>query len=193
MFKPHKGICSCHGLERWVLNKKGECNETISANKVKKSISLRFNTGKKINDKGTNKRSIPIGVPKTRKTWIHKTKRSTPKKTKKATGEALLFKAIWEEACNKEGTPRCKVCQEPLGNEPKSFYFSHVLAKQTYKLFRLWAPNIWLCCFDCHREWDQGDRSQPKFAEKRSYAEKLKSFYYRIKDIVGFVLPEKFN
>jgi hypothetical protein len=112
-------------------------------------------------------------------------KSKAPKKTKKATGEAIIFKQIWEEAIEKAfpEVPRCACCSTVLGSEAKSFFFSHVLAKSTYPLFRLWAINVWLCCLACHQEWDQGDRSQPKFKAKRLFAEKLKALYYKIKDL----------
>lgn len=181
MFKPHKGKCSCHDIERWILNKKGECNEGIrirrnSSNKRGPSKSLRVFKSKKSRTSNDNN-----AVAK--KTSIVQRKKPFTKKAKKVFGEGELFKNIWEKVLDKKGTICCEICAKNLGMEPRTFYFSHVLAKATFPLFRLWEINIWLCCFECHREWDQGDRSQPKFSAKRFFAAKLKQFYYEIKDL----------
>lgn len=101
--------------------------------------------------------------------------------SKKGTGEAALFKKIFETRLQETYPvcPSCDVCGSPLGFEPKTFFFSHVLAKSTYPSLRLSNNNIWLCCLKCHQEWDHGDRSHPKFEKKRQAAEKLKIEYYK--------------
>lgn len=160
MFRPYFGICICHGLKRLIVVKAGLCKQGNSDVKHKN-------------------RELSVSFPKRA---IQKTIKKTPiaKKVKKATGEAALFMEIWQEAIEEASPscPTCRVCKAPLGYEPKTYYFSHVLAKSTYPSLRTYKPNIWLECFDCHREWDQGDRSLPKFAEKRAEALRLKQLYY---------------
>jgi hypothetical protein len=202
MFKPFKGKCSCHDVERWILNKKGECSETISIKRRKAKYNiLRRGGGHSIDVRtGEGEFSQGIRLPDAKAyelVWkrsnkkIQKNKTSPPKRkpiqrNRKPTGEGEVFKEIFQKAVQKtfpEG-PRCACCGNYLGTEARTFFFSHVLAKSTYPLFRLWAINIWLCCLSCHSEWDQGNRQQPKFAAKRFFAEKLKRFYYEIKDLV---------
>lgn len=72
-------------------------------------------------------------------------------KKRKTTGEAKLFLEIWEERLHV-----CVDCGRSLGNEPRSFYFSHEKGKGAHPELRLDKDNIKLRCFECHRNHDQG-------------------------------------
>jgi 5-methylcytosine-specific restriction endonuclease McrA len=65
------------------------------------------------------------------------------------TSQKELFRKIWRER-----EPECSVCEEPLYDPPKSYYFSHVLPKGTYPEFKLFPENIILLCLDCHQKLD---------------------------------------
>lgn len=193
MFKTYKALCSCHKQERWILNKKGECNETIRQKRTRKMPKRS-----KIQP---NRNAISGGNYKFKRKCgqinspIKKISEKKLQRNRDGFGEATFFKKIFEEALQKKypDCPQCACCGAPLGFEARTFLFSHVLAKSTYPLFRLWKSNIWLCCLTCHSEWDQGDRNQSKFVYKRKVAEALKQFYYKIKDLIDYELPEKFE
>jgi len=108
--------------------------------------------------KGTAK---PSGAPKNKS-----------KQSNKATGEMIVFRMVWSE---REHV--CQCCSKPLGDLLKPIFFSHVLPKSIYGRFRLRKDNIWLCCPECHHEWDFGDRNLSRFIEKGKQAEKLKQLY----------------
>jgi len=71
----------------------------------------------------------------------------------KPTGEAVLFKAIWESREH-----RCGNCKAHLGNEARTFFFAHILPKSTHPERRLDALNIQLLCLECHSAYDQGSK-----------------------------------
>lgn len=64
---------------------------------------------------------------------------------RKATGEREVFLKIWTERPH-----RCVNCGKYLGEDPKSFMFSHREAKGVNNRNRLNPSNIDLLCFDCH-------------------------------------------
>lgn len=180
-FKPHKALCYCHNQERWILNKKGECSETIRQRRRENSIK----SGKQ-NDIGFIEHKVSKNfIPAFKKNKASPPKRKPIQRNRKPSGEGQVFAAIWKEATEAAcpEVPRCSICSASLGHEARSYFFSHVLAKSTSPMFRLWKINIWLCCFSCHTTWDQGDRSKPAFAAKRFFAAKLKQFYHQIKDL----------
>lgn len=78
-------------------------------------------------------------------------------KARKATGERELFLKIWEERSH-----YCQHCGMYLGEEPKSFYFSHIKGKGAYPELRLDPNNIELLCYECHHKWDFGDEKKKK-------------------------------
>lgn len=80
-------------------------------------------------------------------------KRSPIKKKYKATGEAEMFKEIWEERPHV-----CTNCKVPLGNEAKTWFFAHIHSKKQYPELRLIPANIRLLCFECHQQYDQGTK-----------------------------------
>lgn len=171
-FKPYKGICRCHNKERWILNKKGECNETVSDRKKNKKSD---NKKTAIQRKGSLRSHRPI-----LKKSIHWNKKPIAKKVKKATGEKDLFIEIWKEECEKSypDCPKCRCCKAPLGFEPKPIFFSHLLSKGAYPSFRLIKRNIWICCPKCHGNWETGNKEYPELLEKREEALRLKQLYY---------------
>jgi 5-methylcytosine-specific restriction endonuclease McrA len=77
--------------------------------------------------------------------------RLAPKR--EATGEAALFKAIWFSRPH-----YCTNCNEFLGHEAKSWFFSHIKSKGAYPELRLDPANIQLLCLTCHNLYDQGTR-----------------------------------
>jgi hypothetical protein len=66
---------------------------------------------------------------------------------RKPTGEAALFKEIWEEREHK-----CEVCGTELSEAGPS-NFSHLLPKGTYPDYRLDKRNIVIKCLTCHDIW----------------------------------------
>lgn len=70
---------------------------------------------------------------------------------RKKTGEAALFAEIWEER------PRyCQDCGKWLGNQMRTFFFSHNKSKGAHPELRLQEDNITLRCFKCHDLFDNG-------------------------------------
>ena len=72
-------------------------------------------------------------------------KKPVKKKFPKKTGEAEMFKQIWEEREH-----ICINCKVYLGEEPIVHYFSHRLGKGANPELRLDKDNIDLLCRDCH-------------------------------------------
>ena len=89
-------------------------------------------------------------------------KKPKPKK-RKATGEKIIFEEIWNERNH-----ICINCKVHLGNEAKTFYFSHILPKGRFPQLRLIKSNIQLLCYDCHYAHD--------FKEKKDYQKRNRSF-----------------
>lgn len=189
-FKPLKGVCSCHQLERWILNKKGECNETIRDRKKDKVnrdvIRLPNNKRWPSEDVKTSsvlpyKRRAPIKKQKNPQTFK---KRKSLQRYRKPTGEKQIFEEIFEEAAQKSypDAPKCACCPNRIW-QPGPINFSHLLGKGAYPAFRLRKENIWLCCEQCHREWETTDRRAHKFAAKLAEANRLKQLYYAEKRI----------
>lgn len=86
---------------------------------------------------------------------------------RKPTGEALMFKEIWEE---REHT--CVSCLASLGDEAKAHYFSHIIKKGANNSLRLEKKNIMLECLECHATWDFGTIEQKK--KQLSFKAKIK-------------------
>ena len=68
---------------------------------------------------------------------------------RKATGEKDLFIKIWRERPH-----YCTKCGKWLGDEPKSFFFSHIRSKGACPELRLVPNNIELLCFNCHQQYE---------------------------------------
>lgn len=80
--------------------------------------------------------------PKNNYTKVYKYKRKT-------TGERELFLSIWLKRPHK-----CENCCTYLGEEPKTFYFSHIKSKGAYPELRLVEENIEILCLNCHQAWE---------------------------------------
>lgn len=74
---------------------------------------------------------------------------------RKKTGEAELFRQIWEERGH-----CCTNCKAFLGSQPRTFFFAHIKPKGNYPELRLDPTNIRLLCLECHRAYDQGTKEQ---------------------------------
>lgn len=92
---------------------------------------------------------------------------------RKSSGQAAIFKEIWDERPHVS-----QISGEYLGEEMNVFFFSHVLSKGAFPAFKLLKENIWLETPSEHIEWENGDRSHPKFKEKLKEYERLKRMYY---------------
>jgi hypothetical protein len=86
---------------------------------------------------------------------VIKVKKGLKKKFPKPTGEGQLFLEIWEERPH-----ICINCKTPLGDEPKTYFFAHIIGKGRAPELRLKKINIMLLCFDCHRAYDQGTKEE---------------------------------
>lgn len=114
----------------------------------------------------------PKSMPKKKKLYA-----GIKKKFPKSTGEKELFLQIWRER------PHISAINgEPLGDEPNTYNFMHVLSKKAYPDFRLKNENIVLATFDQHYYYDSGGTPHPEDIEgwKKIAAlqEKLKIEYY---------------
>lgn len=92
---------------------------------------------------------------------------------RKNSGQAAIFKEIWDERPHVS-----QISGDFLGDDMNAFFFSHVLGKGAFPAFKLLKENIWLETPAEHMEWENGDRSHPKFDEKRKEYERLKRMYY---------------
>lgn len=201
MFRPHFGICTCHNKKRLIVVKSGLCK---TGNDEKKGInrtgnnrqglsSTVGNTQRKypdrrnglhrkqdINDQERIREDVSIGKTSAFKIKTQNKKRGKIKYMRRNTGEAQVFTQMFEksaQANDQEGC-KCSVCDSPIGSEPYTWMFSHVLAKSTFGAFRLWPRNIWICCLSCHGAWGTGSRLGGSFREKRKVSVHLKQFYY---------------
>lgn len=167
MFKPHIGICLCHGKSRLIVVKAGYCKEG-NENRKKKSDYEKVTT------------SIPhlsrIKLNTKKVSPVFKFKKIQYRR--KRTGEAEVFEKIMEEAIKASPALRCACCSCRIW-EAGPGNFSHLLAKSTYPSLRLDPRNIWIVCLDCHHDWDFGNRNQIKFKAKRKRAAELKLEYYQ--------------
>lgn len=68
---------------------------------------------------------------------------------RKPTGEKELFLSIWLKRPH-----ICENCTIYLGEEPKTFYFSHIKSKGAHPELRLDENNIELLCLECHQAWE---------------------------------------
>ncbi len=108
----------------------------------------------------TRKKKICNGCGKEEFIWAGgKCKRCAPQKKyvykRKKTGEADLFKTIWDQREHK-----CTNCQIGLGDEMNVFYFAHIVPKGREPSLRLDSNNIRLLCKLCHITFDHGTKEQ---------------------------------
>lgn len=106
-------------------------------------------------------------------------KASTLSKKRKPTGEAPVFREIWEEREHK-----CLTCSASI-HEARAVNFSHVLPKYKYPEFRLDKRNIVLQCEYCHNKWHHyGNelREQRKWNKFFSIYDDLHEEAYNVRD-----------
>lgn len=82
-----------------------------------------------------------------------------------------FFLEIWKERY----PHNCVICNEPLGNEPKTYMFDHCLEKGVgkYKHLAYNKDNIFYLCLECHDKKTRG--FMPEFYKEEQ--EKLKTKY----------------
>lgn len=66
-----------------------------------------------------------------------------------------LFMEIW-----KERPHVCVKCGKKLGPEPLAVYFSHKKSRGSHPELKMDKNNIELLCYNCHHEWDFGERKE---------------------------------
>lgn len=76
-------------------------------------------------------------------------KRTPLKKKRKNTGQAKVFREIWDSRAHV-----CEVCSYFI-HVPRAHNFSHILPKGTYPDLMLIHDNISIQCWDCHNRWHQ--------------------------------------
>lgn len=76
-------------------------------------------------------------------------------KPRKSTGERAIFLSIWDERPH-----YCENCGKPLGDTPKTHFFSHKKSKGAFPEQRLIKDNIELLCYECHYLWDHGSHEE---------------------------------
>lgn len=50
--------------------------------------------------------------------------------------------------------PKCEVCDKPLGWEPLTTFFHHILEKRNFPQLRHHEKNIAILCPDCHSQYE---------------------------------------
>ena len=93
-------------------------------------------------------------------------KSSIKYKTRKPTGEGVLFEAIWNTRKHV-----CVSCDNSLGNDAKVSFFSHIIQKGKRNDLRLLDRNIVLECEPCHHTWDFGTLEQK--SKMKSFDKKM--------------------
>lgn len=123
-------ICSKCGHPRFIVNRKfflcDNCNQIRIHGKTRNQRQFE-----KAKQRGIKRQIIKI-------------------KPRKVTGEAALFKEIWDEREH-----ICHNCKIPLGDEMKTFFFMHVKSKGAHGKLRLVKTNVKLACYDCHTAYDR--------------------------------------
>lgn len=73
-----------------------------------------------------------------------------------------MFVKIWNEREHK-----CAISNKPLGNEPLSYYFHHILEKRNYEHFALCKWNIIILNYEVHNMYETKPDTQPLLMELR--------------------------
>ena len=107
-----------------------------------------------------------------------------------ATGEAVLFKEIWDEKEPEERVSFVSGTNLEDIHTMHTFYFAHVLGKGAYPLFRLNKENIVLLTFNQHKLWDtarwkirENKHLMEMWTPMFELEEKLKEEYYHDKHL----------
>lgn len=84
-------------------------------------------------------------------------------KFRKPTGEAGIFRAIWDTRPH-----ICTNCKAWLPEPPRTYYFAHKIRKGKDESQRLNPENIEIHCLICHQLKDQGTKKQYDARKKQS-------------------------
>lgn len=171
MFRPHYGICICHGQHRLIVVKAGYCKEGNETRKRKHDGSRMDGLPNRYRNSARTSKAVfrpLVQQPKKKKPILYRRKR---------TGEGEVFQKIIERVRKMAESPWCECCRKAVHSIGPA-NFSHALSKGAYPSLRLDERNIWFVCETCHHEWEFGDKSQPKFEAKRQRAAELKLEYY---------------
>jgi len=93
--------------------------------------------------------------------WRHKPKKQLKKSAiKKVSKKGLIKKKEKKELLAKDwefylslwnSRPHiCQSCEIPLGDEPRTYMFDHLIEKQNREDLRHEEGNIFICCLECH-------------------------------------------
>lgn len=108
-----------------------------------------------------------------------KARKPLKKKLKKATGEAELFKEIWNDLEVEERVSFVTGFSLPDQHEMRTYYFSHVLSKGSRPELRLVKENIVLMTLREHQQWEfekHKIKNDPQWKKVFDLAEKLKTY-----------------
>lgn len=72
-----------------------------------------------------------------------------------------IYGILWETKAHV-----CEECGCGLGDEPRRYYFSHILSKGAHPKLRAELKNFNILCLKDHQEWEVGDRESMKIWEK---------------------------
>ena len=98
-------------------------------------------------------------------TWSPMGKGSPIKKISRKGKETIkkdneFYSKIWKK-CN----GKCEECNKDLGITFNKSYISHILSKGAYPSLRHNEKNINVLCFECHQQWEFGDRKEMRIYE----------------------------
>lgn len=132
------------------------CNSPIFARKLCKFHLFLANEGKTLGIKGT-----PLNKPKNAlkrsplKRQSDKMKKSIPARKIELQRQWSFFMDIWDNSPH-----FCRSCSKPLGDEPRSMYFDHLLPKAQYPDLKFEKDNILLVCWQCHDQRHLGNPTE---------------------------------
>lgn len=101
------------------------------------------------------------------------------KKFPKPSGEAKLFKEIWDALEPEQRVSYVTKLPLPDQHEMRTFYFSHILSKGSYPELRLFKENIVLMTLTEHKTWENERykiKDDPKWIHVFKLAEILKQY-----------------
>lgn len=85
--------------------------------------------------------------------------------------QSSMFNKIWRERAHV-----CDVSFVPLGMEPKSYYFHHILEKRSYEKYALCKWNIIILSWEIHNSYESNADNQPVLKElKQSLLYKIET------------------
>lgn len=95
---------------------------------------------------------LESGLVSKANTFTHKPRKKLKARSGENKGWWSTALDIWD---NREHV--CEVCSLSLGDYPNPSFFSHLLPRGAYRLFKNRRDNIRLVCAKCHQDWhDKG-------------------------------------